>query len=317
MESGGDEQDGKGPLLISPHLLVKGACIAAAVVAAGTALAKLMMSPKLPIHKRWSCEESIRVILIRHGESENNRMAYDGVDDFHAKRKADPSLTARGQKQAEALGRWIEMDDAAEYRPLHALWVSPCLRTLMTAFPIAKALRVSPEVVTDIYEAGGLYVGRGGEGVGGLSRSEMQKAFPGYRVPSDVTEHGWYERAGLVVGKEDRSVSRTRAKNVVKRIVRMAKDLKNTATSTCDVEDGMSSSPPMRRIALVIHGDFINDLLTEFLHTRVSKAMFDHHNTGLTVLDVFADGETRLLAYNSVEHLRPEKLCLNEALGRI
>ena len=67
----------------------------------------------------------------------------------------------------------------------------------------------------------------------------------------------------------------------------------------------------------LFHGDFMNDMLTEFLHTSVSNAMFDHHNTALTALDVFANGETRMLVYNSVEHLRPDKLCIDEALGRI
>lgn len=303
------------------QVFVRGTCAVAAALAAAGITASLMgifSRRKASIHARWARDACVRVVLIRHAESENNRLAYEQDTEFHAKRKADPSLTELGLKQAEAIGAWIGSSEVAAETllPLDSFFVSPCLRTMMTALPIARGLKMSPEVVTDIYEAGGLYDGAtNGAGVGGLTRSEMQKAFPGYIIPEDVTEAGWYERAGFMHGKEDRSVCIRRAKAVAERVVAMAKDLEVSGTSRRG--EGGTEAPAMKRVCFVVHGEFMNDILSAFFKVNHATTMFEHFNTGITSLDVYADASVRLVGFNSVEHLRPNKLCLNKALGRI
>ena len=217
-----------------------------------------------------------------------------------------------GFKQAAVLAKWLTTEHAELLLngegKFDSMYVSPCLRTLQTSKPVAEAMQLTPTVWTDIYETGGLFEGRNGVGVGGLSRMEMTAGFPGYRLPDDITDAGWYARAGFLCGREDRSQCRKRARAVQKRIVDMAGSLP---------QDGGGAR--VKKIALVVHGDFISELLTALLSTGDS-AVYQSYNTAIHTVDVYADGSTAVLMMNSVEHLRQDgsaNLCRTATLGRV
>ncbi|NEM83779.1 histidine phosphatase family protein, partial [Escherichia coli] len=49
----------------------------------------------------------MHLLLIRHGQSENNAFASQSVETYQQGRKPDPELTELGRRQAQALGKWI------------------------------------------------------------------------------------------------------------------------------------------------------------------------------------------------------------------
>jgi broad specificity phosphatase PhoE len=80
-----------------------------------------------------------RLLLVRHGETEwHTENRYAGVSDVQ--------LTARGLRQAEALGEW-----AADRRP-DAVVYSPLSRARLTAEPAARALGFTAHVVAGLRE---------------------------------------------------------------------------------------------------------------------------------------------------------------------
>lgn len=261
----------------------------------------------------------VRVILVRHGESENNAFAGISRASYLANRKADPQLTERGVKQAHAVAEWFRSSPAATlYRPVDCLFVSPFLRTMQTAKEFQTALQISPNVVTDIFESGGMYSLDDGVGVGGLNRDQMTTMFPGYNIPDDVDEDGWYVLRGQRDGKEKREHCFARAKRVVERLKVMAKELaKNDTMNEIDDNedsDGLHHSGAIKRIVMVVHGDVMNDILCAALQCKWEHHVFEHYNTSVTSFDIYPSGETVLLQMNSVNHLTNESLCRYDTL---
>lgn len=79
------------------------------------------------------------MILLRHGQSEyNHAMSTTGRDP----RIPDPSLTALGERQAEAAALALAANDP----PIRRILVSPYRRALQTAAPLAARLGIVPEV---------------------------------------------------------------------------------------------------------------------------------------------------------------------------
>ena len=87
----------------------------------------------------------MHLLLIRHGQSENNANAAKSVEAYRQGRKPDPELTELGRHQAEALGTWI---GSVSPRPTK-LYSSPMMRTIQTAAPVAEALDM-PITVSDL-----------------------------------------------------------------------------------------------------------------------------------------------------------------------
>ncbi len=248
----------------------------------------------------------MKLFMIRHAESANNRLAIDlTYDEYMAQRSPDPTITELGQRQAKLLACHLA-DEAApesqhEARPQHGnggyhltdLYCSPMLRTLQTALPVSQALGLKPQVWIDIHEHGGMFHGNprnGGELVihPGLTRSAMQTDYPDYLLPDLVKEEGWWFN-----GYEDMPGCNARA-------MRVARDLRRRAQEerTQDVES---------RIALISHGTFIDALIKAFFNQLPERELYYfHYNTAITRLDFMPNGTLHLRYLNRAQHLPPE-----------
>jgi 2,3-bisphosphoglycerate-dependent phosphoglycerate mutase len=211
----------------------------------------------------------MELYLIRHGQSTNN-----ALEDW-TRRVEDPLLTECGERQAErvaahlAAGRHLLSSGRPARRPqLDRLYVSPMIRAMQTAHPIAAALDLAPEVWPDIHEVGGIYLDHGERKVGypGRTRGELAARFPRYVLPDEIAEDGWWKR-----DFEETHQGHARAARVAARLQRLAHE---------DV-----------RVALVSHGDFLSALLHALGRQEpATGAYFAHRNTGVTHVDLTARG---------------------------
>ena len=231
-------------------------------------------------------EPTLRVILIRHGESQNNVKHEVSKENYLEHRQADPALTENGKLQAQRAADYITSGANAMLSNIDELYVSPFLRTMMTAAPIAKALGMPAKVWTDIYEVGGVH--EEGVGVGGLTRSQIQERFPTYEIPEDgsVTEDGWYDKSR---NKETRQMGKDRIVGVFQTLLEWAKKCK---------EEGKDKT-----IALVVHGDFIDFTLQAAYGVNGLDHVFPCYNTCMSVLDLTTTRKPMVLFHNSVLHL--------------
>ncbi len=224
----------------------------------------------------------MRLYLIRHAESENNALSRDTLH----QRKVDPDLTPLGYRQRDLLARHIgtETDAAGEgYRITH-LYTSAMYRSLLTTKPVSDALGIAPKVWPDLHEKGGLYLERDGciRGYTGMTRAEILAAFPGYCLPAELDERGWYDPK-LGMEPEERSYYRA---------IKVARELRERGDSD-DV------------IALVSHAGFLDVLLKAIfaqLPSRPYTMRYYHDNTAITRINLDR-GWTTLHYMNRVDHL--------------
>ncbi len=246
----------------------------------------------------------MNLLIIRHGESANNRIiAKLGYDDYLGGRVHEPPLTETGERQAEALAKYLIEAKGPEFARRSAdadttigyqvdrIFCSPMVRTLQTAYPSAKALGLPLEVWRDTYEHGGLFEGdpfsNGGSDLRffpGLGRNAMMERFPGVVVPEMITDAGWYDG-----GYEELAGCAARAAVV-------ADDL-----------NALAQEQPNLSIAIITHGTFINQLLHRLLGVPSEASLyFFHANTGISRVE-FAENGFRILRYlNRLEHLTPD-----------
>jgi 2,3-bisphosphoglycerate-dependent phosphoglycerate mutase len=240
----------------------------------------------------------MELYIIRHGQSTNNlTMMYDAAD-----REPDPPLTEVGRKQAQAVARYLasahnidvwverppEQRQALFEQRISRLYCSPMRRALQTCQPIAEALKLVPEVWPEIHEHGGLHLGsdESAQIFPGLTRAEMQAAFPGCILPPSITEQGWYD---VRQGVED-------IHGCMARALRVAAALRDQAATD-------------ERIALITHGTFAGCLLKAFFNLLPADELrFLLYNTAITRLDFYSDGRVALRYANRVDHLPPELL---------
>jgi broad specificity phosphatase PhoE len=231
----------------------------------------------------------LRLGLVRHGESMNNVHTANGT--YKTGRVADPELSARGRRQAEVLGAFLGNASKAGFlglRELDEIWVSPHKRTLDTAAPTVQALGLAPRVVTDIFEAGGIYDASDSYDAfvaqGGMTRAEMAAAHPTYVLPADVTDEGWYR----LPGRESDDECRARAKRV----------LEHVRTTAAELEAS-------RNVLVVAHYDFISAFLDAILVPETSGEFvrWRHHNSAVTVLDIETTGDVALVKVNAAPHI--------------
>ena len=117
----------------------------------------------------------MQLYIVRHGQSTHNA----NQDVPH---NPDPPLTALGREQAELTAKAL-----LEYQlNAAALYASPQRRALETAFPLYKALGLSPHILPDLCEVGGLSENSG------LCRAEILKEWPGVTLDESITETGWW-----------------------------------------------------------------------------------------------------------------------------
>lgn len=241
------------------------------------------------------------VIVIRHGQSTNNAL----MENQHL-RVQDPALTDMGKKQAERVADYLancpdleqlvrtpvnspERDSVPTY-PITHLYCSPMHRTLQTAYPIAQALGLKPEIWVEIHEHGGLFLEENGKDTGhpGLTRSQILADFPDYQVPETITDEGWWKPAN---GRESLELCTARALSVTRM-------LKTRAAREESKHD---------RIALVTHGMFMDQLIKALLSLLPGdRQYFFHYNTAITRFEIGTDGYVYLHCMNRTHHLPPE-----------
>ncbi len=234
----------------------------------------------------------MELYLIRHAQSQNNLAYSQNSND----RVADPALTPLGEQQATGLASYLAQrvdSDRRDGRTNYSnqfgyafthLICSPMRRALQTAQPLVDALQLPAEVWIDIHETGGIYLDTetGRVGQPGLTRQEMLAMVPGLKLPAEVTEAGWWTGDW-----EERDLRPARAFRVAARLWSLA---------AADA-----------RVAMVTHGGF-SDLLLKVLFRLSAELPTDyfHYNTGISRLDLGADGRVRVLYLNRLPHLPPE-----------
>jgi broad specificity phosphatase PhoE len=240
----------------------------------------------------------MKLYIIRHAESANNRMAA-GMDytTYVQSRSADPTITELGVVQAQRLAAHLCGAPPAGAPPsgkgvlgITHLYCSPMWRTLQTTLPLAQALELQPTVWPDIHEHGGMFSGnpRTGEGLiihRGLQRSLIERDYPGFILPDSVTEEGWYQG-----GYEDMPGCYARA-------IRVARELRRRAHREAEVGE-------LSTVAIVSHGTFI-DALIKALFSQVPDRQFYyfHNNTAVTQVDFNPGGNLTLRFLNRTDHL--------------
>jgi 2,3-bisphosphoglycerate-dependent phosphoglycerate mutase len=209
--------------------------------------------------------------IIRHAESENNARPVE--DRIH-----DPGLTTLGHQQAERL--IIRMHHIQPTRIL----VSPFFRTLETIAPYLKKADATADTWIDLHEQGGVMSGvyeANFEGQPGMTRDEIQTAFPYIQVSEDIDHTGWwkcrpYEALDSTTGRAERVVEQIR----------------NEFAHTEE------------RVALITHGLFMRFMMSALLD--IPHAGYDcidnFTNTSVTKLSI-TDSHTKLALMNCVRHL--------------
>ncbi|MGJ3238847.1 MAG: histidine phosphatase family protein [Anaerolineae bacterium] len=238
----------------------------------------------------------MRLYFIRHGQSANNALGAIPNEDFERLRSYDPELTEIGVQQAELAGQFLKdgvdmpHEESEPFSFTH-LYVSPMIRALNTAFPIAEALNIDPEVWPDIHEIGGLFTAEGEQVTGypGLNCNDFAARYPRYHLPETVTEKGWW----------DINHGRERPEQFMARAIKVAIALRKRAHTD-------------ERVALVAHAAFLDALIKALLNqlpTHPNTLFYNHYNTGITRID-FAESRystspehIRIHYLNRVDHL--------------
>jgi len=286
----------------------------------------------------------LRVLLVRHAQSQNNAVAakhYKDTTDANAlaSRVPDPNLTPLGMVQAQALASYYaKLQDTGIY----AVWVSAMKRALQTAAPIASALNVPVIVRADVFEQGGVFEGEHRErvaeastssettplglnkdGIGAELRrlgvqsiSHDENLFP----PGTNGEQGWYRS-----GYETVEAAQKRAHRVAEALWQEAERVGHAReynwTRKRQYVDAQRGGPCL---VIVAHGMFLDMLVRELLgiaHVEEPvpaprRLVFPTCNTGRCTIDLTFDGFLRgsravsrraasLAAWNALDHLPP------------
>lgn len=150
------------------------------------------------------------LLLIRHGESENNKLYRDTGTLLG--RVPDPRLTEVGRRQAQILADTIT---GPAYPRVDRLRCSLMYRAIETAAPLADALDMPLIGDPDIFEGYGPIIGWGADKAWhpGSPRSVLAACTPRLVLPDSATEDGWWR--GPV---EEMPATWARAERVVERL---------------------------------------------------------------------------------------------------
>ena len=239
-----------------------------------------------------------RLYLIRHAQSTNNQ-TWDGTP-FHPGRESDPDITELGHRQARSLARHladplaeprqIPFVDAAEADfSLTHVYCSLMTRSIVTAGYVAEACGLALEALPDIFEQHGIYeVNADGEfeGLPGPGRDYFEQRFPRLHLPARIDGEGWWNRP---YEQPDEFVER------VRRVVG-------------EICERLSSGDDS--IAMITHGDFIDQFVNELMGVDRHRHNYENHwtanwtlhNTSITRID-FVDGARNVVYLNRIDHL--------------
>ena len=244
----------------------------------------------------------MRLYIIRHGHVTYRRgIPLDSVPPEERSYLPDPALTEVGRKQAVLLGEHLSRDTALSEQPqpppmdrsgfaITRLFCSPMRRALQTAQPVAAALGLQAEIWLDLHELGGIRHdegdGRGARGFPGLSRAEVEEQFPGFIIPTDFSNAGWWNRP------PEQEVE------YLPRLVGVAQALRTMAKSKDE------------HVAIITHGTAASHILHALLGSQEHECFyFNHSNTGITSL-TFRENEIVLRYLNRLEHLPDDLITL-------
>ena len=239
-----------------------------------------------------------RLYLIRHAQSSNNE-TWDGTP-FHAGRKPDPGITETGHHQARALARHLahpeseprQLPFVASERSdfgLTHVYCSLMTRSVETAAYVAESCGLKLEALADIFEQHGIYQAcedGSCEGLPGPGREYFELHFPDLCLPAGMNDAGWWSRPF-----EDEDAFVERVRQVV-----------------ADLRERLSESGEC--IAMVTHGDFIDQFVNEFMGVGRHRHNYDSHwvanwtfhNTSVSRFD-FVDGAQNVVYLNRIDHL--------------
>ena len=229
----------------------------------------------------------MELYLIRHGQSANNLR--EQVLAEHplttpaaaAPRMADPPLTDLGELQARLAGESLRDEGITR------LYCGPMLRTLQTAQIIGTLLDLSPHVFVGIHEWGGVWEPHGDGNrvqLPGLTRKEMSAMFPGFVLPDDVTDRGWWFHDW----EGDRAMLQLAHRNAVSFVAHLE-------AHHVDTE---------QRVGAVLHGGSGSSLVGALVGVPqdVMYARFTHENTGISRISITP--QRRQISYlNRTDHL--------------
>lgn len=222
-----------------------------------------------------SSRSGFNLLLIRHGQSTNNAGEPE-------RRVPDTPLTNLGWDQAGQLGPLL-----AETERIDHLLTSPFLRTLQTTQPIAEACGLQPTIRTGLHETGGCYAGYHPDeqvGMPGMTATEIARDFPGYAIPDDIDEAGWWKSQVPETGEQ-----------AAVRAARQFDVLRSEFADSGQV------------VATVAHGDFIMLVLTAALDHWPGHGEAPIANTSVTRLLV-TDSAVELVVDRSTDHLQPVQI---------
>ncbi|RRD50601.1 histidine phosphatase family protein [Arachnia propionica] len=225
------------------------------------------------------------LIFIRHAESTNNRNWELNRDE--SDRVPDPGLTDLGRAQAEALAEWFP---GFAPRPTH-IFVSPFMRTLLTAVPLVDRLDVTAEVRPDLMERSGPFVGPIMDHVAhpGSPRSVLEAVSPRFLLPESITEEGWWQGP---FETRDRAIDRARA---------LAEWLRTAfEPEDCVVLISHGAIGSLLATAMFCPGELRRDS-SQIRGETTSWFALD--NTSVSWLRTHPGGDTEMRAFNRVDHL--------------
>ncbi len=206
--------------------------------------------------------DSIEVVLVRHGASE---AAVEDQPFELLEGQADPSLSAAGERQAQAVAAFLADE------PLDAIFVTPLRRTAQTAAPLAALTGLEPVVVPELREV------HLGELDGGAFRIAVRRRDP------IVTEVFRQQRWDVIPGAETMEDFAARTRAGLQRMV-----------------DGLA---PGATIAAVVHGGVIGELCRQASDSR--PFAFVHADNGsLTRLVLLREGHWWVRSFNEGAHVR-------------
>ena len=241
----------------------------------------------------------MELYLIRHGQSANNLRKQALAEHPRttpaaaAPRMADPPLTDLGELHARLAGESLREEGITR------LYCGPMLRTLQTARIIGTLLDLSPHVFVGLHEWGGVWEScDDGNSVQlpGLTRKGMSATFPGFVLPADVTDRGWWFHDW----EGDQAMLDLAHRNALSFIAHLEKE----------------HGGPEQRVAAILHGGSGSSLVSALfgipLHTNWDRglnvetasryARFVHDNAGVSRITITP--ERRQLRYlNRIDHL--------------
>lgn len=243
-----------------------------------------------------------KLYLIRHAQSENNAI-WDGNGDAQPGRVPDPEITAIGHRQAEFLAAHLahpsaeprqhpfQATDFAQFGMTH-VYCSLMTRSILTAEYIASACGLDLQALPDVFEKHGIYdVDADGSlrGLPGQNRDYFVDRFPQLGLPDELNDGGWWNRP-----VEDEAAFLQRMRNVV-----------------AGMRERLQGSDD--NVALVAHGDFIDQFMNELMHVVRHQPNYDNHwvanwtfhNTSISRID-FVNGAHNVVYLNRIDHLPNE-----------